>query len=155
MLPHSLRSIRRASTLMEYGRGMSTSARKAGVATDAEFAGWIDRNGIEDVVVVDARNTNFEIEPGDAKYKDNIAQQAGVHRPRAVNLPYDRVNKNMDLTPLEHLLVKGKDTPIVTHCGGGGRGQKAKIFLEKLGYTNVINGGGPKEKSLWKIFGSL
>ena len=45
--------------------------------------------------------------------------------------------------------------PIVTHCGGGGRGQKAKDYLLGLGYTNVVNGGGPKVTELWERFGSL
>jgi rhodanese-related sulfurtransferase len=48
-----------------------------------------------------------------------------------------------------------KDVPIVTHCGGGGRGQKAKDYLLGLGYTNVVNGGGPKVTELWERFGSL
>ena len=136
-----------------------SSGRKAGVASDEEFASWMARNKVEDVVVVDARNTDFSVEPGDEKYghggQNNIAGCEGVNRPRAVNLPYDRANKSMDLAPLENLLVAGKDTPIVTHCGGGGRGQKAKTFLEENGFTNVINGGGPKVKTLWEHFGSL
>ena len=37
--------------------------------------------------------------------------------------------------------------------GGGGRGQKAKDYLELNGYTNVVNGAGPKETELWKIYG--
>lgn len=33
-------------------------------------------------------------------------------------------------------------TPIITHCGGGGRGGKAADILKGLGY-NAYNGGGP------------
>ena len=47
-----------------------------------------------------------------------------------------------------------KDTYIITHCGGGGRGLLAKNYLEENGLTNVINGGGPKEKEVWAIFGN-
>lgn len=46
-----------------------------------------------------------------------------------------------------------KDTPIITHCGGGGRGQLAKEFLEQHGFQNVLNGGGPKETDCWAEFG--
>jgi len=31
----------------------------------------------------------------------------------------------------------------------GGRGQLAKEFLECNGFTNVLNGGGPKETDCW------
>jgi rhodanese-related sulfurtransferase len=103
----------------------------------------------------DARNTDFAVEPGDAKHAANIAGGVGVDRPRALNLPYDRPNKSMDLTQLEPLLCAGKATPIVTHCGGGGRGQKARVYLEAQGFTNVINGGGPSVKEHWALFGGL
>lgn len=33
--------------------------------------------------------------------------------------------------------------PIVTHCGSGGRGGRARDILKELGYKNVFNGGGP------------
>ena len=46
-----------------------------------------------------------------------------------------------------------KDTPIITYCGGGGRGQKANDYLESKGYTNVLNGGGPKETDCWAEYG--
>ncbi|CAL6300462.1 unnamed protein product [Bathycoccus prasinos] len=48
-----------------------------------------------------------------------------------------------------------KDRAIITHCGGGGRGQKSKEWLEKEGFTNVINGGGPQVSELWDMFGHL
>ena len=38
---------------------------------------------------------------------------------------------------------------------GGGRGQKAKLFLEKEGFTHVINGGGPSVPNLWSMYGEL
>ena len=48
-----------------------------------------------------------------------------------------------------------KDRAIITHCGGGGRGQKSKEWLEKEGFTNVVNGGGPQVSELWDMFGHL
>ena len=76
-------------------------------------------------------------------------------RPRAVNLVWDRSGNTMDLTGLDALLTKGKDTPIISHCGGGGRGQKARLFLEAAGFTQVLNGGGPEVPELWGKFGQL
>ena len=89
-----------------------------------------------------------------------FSQHAPMDRPNAINLPYDRVTKSMDLSAVEFfdgapMLTQGKETPIITHCGGGGRGQKAKEYLEKNGFTNVINGGGPSVKEHWELFGSL
>lgn len=145
---------------------MSTSAtaaanhiaksRKPGVVTDEEMTAFIATNGAT-VVVVDARNTDFEVEKDDERSHalGPIAGTAKANRPRAVNVPYDRVHKSMDLAAIpEALLVAAKDTPIITHCGGGGRGQKAKLFLESKGFTNVMNGGGPSVKELWAMFGS-
>lgn len=49
----------------------------------------------------------------------------------------------------------GKESvPIITHCGGGGRGQKARLYLEANGFGNVVNGGGPEDEECWAVFGS-
>ena len=42
-----------------------------------------------------------------------------------------------------------KAAVIITHCRGGGRGGKAKASLQALGFTNVLNGGGPQLSDLW------
>ena len=48
----------------------------------------------------------------------------------------------------------GKETvPVITHCGGGGRGEKAKQYLLANGFKNVVNGGGPEDAECWAIFG--
>ena len=48
-------------------------------------------------------------------------------RSAAVNIVYDRANSKMDLTPLA-----GKEAaPIITHCGGGGRGQKVRYSRDR------------------------
>lgn len=44
---------------------------------------------------------------------------------------------------------------VITHCGGGGRGQKALEFVTKNGFPNVINGGGPEDAECWAVIGSL
>jgi rhodanese-related sulfurtransferase len=46
-------------------------------------------------------------------------------------------------------LPSDKSTLLITHCRGGGRGGKAKDSLQALGYTNVLNGGGPQKPELW------
>ena len=155
-------------------RSLSTTVkpRKAGVATDDEMKTFMDKHKGH-IIVVDARNKNFSIEQGDEKYAQNIAgnpplihddeyyaQHNPADRPHAINLPYDRVTKSLDVDSFQFfdgtsMLENDKDTPIITHCGGGGRGQKAKVYLESQGFTNVINGGGPSVKEHWALFGSL
>lgn len=95
-----------------------------------------------------------------ALMKEYYAKHSPTDRPNAINLPYDRINKSMDLDHMRYfdgtsMLTSEKDTPIITHCGSGGRGQKAKEYLESKGFTNVINGGGPSVKEHWELFGSL
>lgn len=78
-------------------------------------------------------------------------------RPRAVNVVYDRANSSMDLSliPADWLESAGgkEAAPVITHCGGGGRGQKAKDFLLANGFKNVLNGGGPEDAECWAVFG--
>ena len=153
-----LHTVRRtsASALRSFTTVMS---RKPGVSTDEEMTAFLSSNDVSKVVVVDARNTDFNVEPGDERSAaaGPIAETETAERPRALNLVYDRASKSMELSKLESMLDPelGKATPIITHCGGGGRGQKAKLFLEAAGYTNVLNGGGPAEPTLWAAFGSL
>ena len=126
-------------------------ARKPGVSDPSDLVAHV---ALGNVRVVDARSIDYTVEPGDEKTNDYapIAGTVPGVRPNAVNLPFDRVNKNLDLAPLEDV---PKDTPIITHCGGGGRGQKAKDYLLANGFTNVLNGGGPEDKECWEIFGEL
>lgn len=135
---------------MSSGGDESNNNKKGGVATIEELQHFVQIAGTK-LVVIDVRNNDASIEPGDQKsivvgpLPDHIK---GI-RPMAIHLIYDRSTDTMPLPPN----TISKDTPIITHCGGGGRGQKAKIYLEKNGYTNVLNGGGPKEKELWAIYG--
>merc|ERR1712087_89069 len=102
------------------------------------------------ILVVDARNADAEKEPGDQKSLAVAPLPSGdAVRPKAVNLIWDRDTNSMALPEVD------KDTYIITHCGGGGRGQKAKDFLIENGFENVVNGGGPKETDCWNEFGEL
>ncbi|KAL7461026.1 hypothetical protein ACHAXS_001463 [Conticribra weissflogii] len=136
---------------------MSSSApepRKAGVSTPDELASFVSSAG-NDLVVIDVRHPDPVVEPDDVKslavagFPSSNVVGEGVFRPRAMNLPWSRESGKMDLPPED----VAKDAPIITHCGGGLRGQMAKDFLESNGFTNVLNGGGPKETDCWAVFG--
>jgi len=123
--------------------------RKAGVASPSELKEFVSSAGSK-LLVIDVRHPDASIEPGDVKSLAVAGFPSDTYRPRAINLPWSRETKSMEL-PKDISL----DAPIITHCGGGGRGQSAKEYLEKNGYTNVLNGGGPKETECWAEFGSL
>ena len=121
-------------------------ATKAGVSTPSELKEFVSTAGSK-LLVVDVRHPDASVEPGDAKSLAVAGFPDGKYRPQAVSLPWSRESDSMELPDAE------KDTPIITHCGGGGRGQKAKDYLMKNGFTNVLNGGGPKETECWAEFG--
>eukprot|EP00565_Helicotheca_tamesis_P007437 CAMPEP_0185729166 /NCGR_PEP_ID=MMETSP1171-20130828/4504_1 /TAXON_ID=374046 /ORGANISM="Helicotheca tamensis, Strain CCMP826" /LENGTH=126 /DNA_ID=CAMNT_0028397943 /DNA_START=145 /DNA_END=525 /DNA_ORIENTATION=+ len=123
-----------------------SSQRKAGVSAPGELRDFVQA-AAEKLVVVDVRNPNASVEPGDQKSLAVAPLPSDETRPQAVHLIWDRDSDAMPLPDVD------KDTPIITHCGGGGRGQKAKDYLEKNGFTNVLNGGGPKETECWAEFG--
>jgi len=128
----------------------SASPRKGGVADPEELRAFVEQAGAK-LLVVDLRNPNAEQEPGDQKslaVAPLPSSEEGI-RPQAVHLMWDREKNSMPLPSIEDL-----DTPIITHCGGGGRGQMAKDFLMSKGFTNVLNGGGPKETDCWAEFGT-
>ena len=72
----------------------------------------------------------------------------------AINVPLniDGVGQGERRTTAEEFAAKleaagvalDADRPIVTHCGGGGRGGKAAVLLRRLGY-DAFNGGGPAD----------
>lgn len=128
-------------------RSIVMSERKAGVSSPEELKSFVDEAG-EKLLVVDVRNPDAEAEPGDQKSLVVAGLPSETYRPQAVSLIWDRNTNSMPLPEVED-----KDTPIITHCGGGGRGQKAKDFLISNGFTNVLNGGGPKETECWSEFG--
>ena len=125
---------------------------KAGVASPEEVQKFVDEAG-DRLVVIDVRNPNAEVEPGDQKSLKvgPLPDKDANVRPKAIHVIWDRTAASMAVPPS---LLEDKSTPIITHCGGGGRGQMAKEYLEQqFGFTNVLNGGGPKETENWKVFG--
>jgi len=137
-----------ASTFQSRVAAPVVMGRKPGVSSPEELAAFVAAAG-DALVVVDVRNTDFAVEPGDEKThaKAPIGDPA---RKAAVNIAYDRNANSMDLTLLAQT---DKAAPIITHCGGGGRGQKGKDFLMANGFTNVMNGGGPEDDECWAVFG--
>mmetsp|Transcript_34455 Transcript_34455/g.45668 ORF Transcript_34455/g.45668 Transcript_34455/m.45668 type:complete len:182 (-) Transcript_34455:105-650(-) len=123
-----------------------SSERKAGVSAPEELRDFV-KAAASKLVVVDVRNPDASVEPGDQKSLAVAPLPSGDIRPQALHLIWDRESNGMPIPDIP------KDTPIITHCGGGGRGQKAKDFLEKNGFTSVLNGGGPKETECWAEFG--
>ena len=141
-----LRPLASASFIRSVASTSFKMARKAGVAEPSELRDFAAAAG-DKLLVIDVRNPDASVEPGDQKSLAVAALPSDANRPQAIHLIYDRTTESMPLpdVPL--------DTPIITHCGGGGRGQKAKEFLEKNGYTLVLNGGGTKETECWAQFG--
>jgi rhodanese-related sulfurtransferase len=136
---------------------MSTSSsppepteRKTGAATPNELKNFVVNAGSR-LLVVDVRHPDASVEPGDAKSLAvaGFPNKFINYRNMAINLPWNRETMSMELPTG----IADYDTPIITHCGGGGRGQKAKEYLIKNGYTNVMNGGGPKETECWAEYG--
>lgn len=132
--------------------------RKPGVASNAEMRHFLEQNqDVSKIVIVDARNPDFSVEPSDALYGSvrgefPIADCGTEKRPNARNVPFDRTKKRSSgANNAEDILrtLEKERAIITTHCGGGGRGQKSKEWLEKEeGFTNVVNGGGPRVKEL-------
>ena len=130
-----------------YSISTTTSmAPKEGVASLEELQAFVQEAG-DRLRVVDVRNPDASVEPGDQKSIARTALPSASHRPQALNLVWDQSSESMPLPDI------AKDTPIITHCGAGARGQKAKEFLLQNGFTNVLNGGGPKETERWNEFG--
>lgn len=123
-------------------------SRKAGVSPPEELKAFVAEAG-DKLMVIDVRNPDADKEPGDQKSLAVAGLPSASFRPQAVHLIWDREADGMPLPA-----TAAKDTPIITHCGGGGRGQKAKDFLMKNGFTKVLNGGGPKETDCWAEFGN-
>ena len=137
-------------------------ARKPGVASNAEMRTFLEQNQDKKskIVIVDARNPDFSVEPSDALFGSPngefpIADCGTEKRPNAINVPFERTKKALSGSNVDILQTFEKDRAIITHCGGGGRGQKSKEWLEKEGFTNVANGGGPQVSEVWDTFGHL
>jgi len=93
----------------------------------------------------------------DVRDPDEVARGKGGPPGRvegAINVPLNigGVGQGERRTTAEEFLAKleeagvalDADTHYVTHCGGGGRGGKAALILQNLGYS-AFNGGGPAD----------
>jgi rhodanese-related sulfurtransferase len=123
-----------------------TEVRKPGVASPSELLEFVESAG-DKLVVIDLRNPDGQVEPEDQSTFTIAALPSDEYRKAARNIVWDRTTNTIPIPDLP------KDTPIITHCGGGGRGGMAKDFLQKHGFKNVMNGGGPKVAECWKIYG--
>jgi phage shock protein E len=56
------------------------------------------------------------------------------HHPEAYHLEYSTIRETISSLHLD------KDAPIVLYCRSGRRAEMAKSDLEKLGFSNVVNG---------------
>jgi len=118
-----------------------------GVAKPQELKEFVEQAG-DRLVVVDLRNPDAEVEPKDQPTFQLADLPSETNRPHGINLLWDHATATMPLPDIP------KDTPIIAHCGAGGRRTElAKEFLIKHGFTNVVNGGGPQEPENWAIFG--
>lgn len=130
------------------------SQRKPGVSSPSEIAAFITRAG-RNLVIVDARQPDVAAEP--SATLGAIAPSAD--RPRAINAPLDRATGSLDLSAIPTAWIDAAGGRaglfVITHCGGGGRGQKAKDYLLKNGFVEVINGGGPEDSECWAVFGEM
>lgn len=146
-----------APPLLQAGsRALAIMGRKPGVLEPDDLAAFVETAG-DKLVIVDVRNPDFSVEPGDGKSNEKapLSDCGTDARPRAVNAPFDRTSDSLDLSKLDALVETGDTAaPIITHCGGGGRGQKAKDYLDLQGFTNVVNGGGPEDAECWACFGT-
>jgi rhodanese-related sulfurtransferase len=122
-------------------------SKKTPPSSAGELESFVSEAG-DRLLVVDLRNPDASVEPEDQESLALGPLPSDTIRPCAVNLVWDRASESMPLPT-----VSSKDTPIITHCGGGTRGQQAKEFLIANGFTNVLNGGGPWKKDLWAVFG--
>ena len=69
--------------------------RKPGVMEPAELQTFVDAAG-EKLIVLDVRNPDFEVEPGDGKSNEKAPLAAcGAARARAINIFYDRTTNGM------------------------------------------------------------
>jgi rhodanese-related sulfurtransferase len=84
----------------------------------AELKKLVEEGGVE-YILVDVR-TEMEYESG--------------YIPTAVNIPVQSIEQNPPDVP--------KDSLVIVYCRSGSRSSRAKLMLEELGYSKVVNFGG-------------
>jgi rhodanese-related sulfurtransferase len=137
--------------------------RQPGVSSPGDLKKFVADAG-DKLLVIDLRDPTIhertsDIAPVAGTFVDDNSDGAAVHRPRAINIVFDIDKNSLDLSrlPMEKIEAGGgkEHVHIITHCNGGGRGQKAKEILERAGFLNVRNGGGPEVTECWNIYGNL
>lgn len=64
---------------------------------------------------------------------------AGGHIDGAINIPHHQISEAIGTYETD------KNKTIIVYCQSGARSAAAKKSLEKLGYTNIVNGGSLRE----------
>ena len=112
---------------------MSTAASALSTASELEAA--LQRGAL----VVDLR-----------KPDSSEANDEGVFElvDGSLSAPWDREAKSMPL----HCLPEDKSKPLVLHCRSGARVKAAGEYLSALGYSDLLNAGGPATAEPWSVF---
>ena len=71
------------------------------------------------------------------------SEWAAGHLQSAQHLELGLVAQNIET------LVEDKDQPIYLYCRSGNRSGQAKVILDGLGYSDVVNAGGLEGASKW------
>ena len=124
------------STPVQLPSDWEDRAKANNFATPKEIVAALNQDG---TVVLDVR-TDDEIAQGKLEeLNENVEwTKTGCSRTECPAL---------ELDPSK--FVKSKDTTVVVYCKSGARANRAKIVLEKHGYTNVLNGGGLSDMLLY------
>ena len=69
----------------------------------------------------------------DVRSQDEYAEG---HLPGAIHIPHDTIQQRISAYHL------AKNTQIILYCASGHRSGLAQQALRRIGYTNVVNGGG-------------
>lgn len=138
--------------------------RQPGVSNPEDLAKFV-AEASNKLIVIDLRDPTIHERTSDIApiagtfVDDSLNADSSAHRPQAINIVFDSAKNSLDIgrIPMEKIEAGGgkEHVPIITHCNGGGRGQKAKEFLERAGFLNVRNGGGPEDTECWKTYGNL
>ncbi len=99
----------------------SVPAQSVATPMSAESTSEESSSAAEKIIVIDVRSKE-EWDSG--------------HVGQAIHIPHTEIAERISE------VSDNKDAKIVVYCAVGGRAGKAKTTLEKLGYTNVENGGG-------------
>jgi len=91
------------------------------MSTTSELKDFVSSAGSK-LLVIDVRHPDASVEPSDAKSieRTGLPDPTNNYRPQAINLPWSRESNSMELPNVD------KDTPIITHCGGGMEGTRGQ-----------------------------